>query len=144
MRNCPLQHEDSASLLLDHSAGHLDADQSRALNRHAETCGRCRAFLDQQDRLWRVLDAWETEPVSFDFQRRFWLRAEQASAIRWWSGISWKPAIPLAALALCLAIGLPRRPTPIPPPPVDMAAAEAAEQAIEDLDMLSQLQSQMK
>jgi len=143
LQTCPLQSRDTAAVLLDYAARRLDEDPSLALERHMEFCAECRQFVDQQRALWKALDRWDAEPVSLEFQRRFWQRAERAAASRWWAGISLKPAIPLAVLAVFL-LAAPPRAAMDPPPSKEAQAAEATEQVLEDLDLLSQLQSQMK
>jgi anti-sigma factor RsiW len=107
---CPLIAEPNGiqmDLLLEYSAGRLDPAQSAALERHMAVCGGCAAFRAEQGALWSVLDEWEPEPVSLDFNRRLWQRLDGSAAAPWfrrfahaWRYGAWKPAIPLAAAVL--------------------------------------------
>jgi hypothetical protein len=137
---CPLQTDDTAGLLLDYSARRLNEDAAAALERHMQLCPECRQFGEQQRVLWTALDAWEPASVSADFQRRFWARAAEAERRRWWTGISWKPAVPVAAVCALLLVGS-LQTAPPPAQASDSAEAEQVEQVIADLDLLAQLQS---
>ena len=67
--NCPLQREETQDLLLEYSAGRLDAAQAAMLEQHTENCAACSAFLVEQAAVWSALDAWEPMPVKMDFNR---------------------------------------------------------------------------
>jgi hypothetical protein len=136
---CPLQTDDTAGLLLDYSARRLSEDAAAALERHMGLCPECRQLGERQRVLWVALDAWEPADVSVDFQRRFWARAAEAERRRWWTGISWKPAVPVAAVCALLLVGSLQ--TAPPALASDRAEAEQVEQVIADLDLLAQLQS---
>jgi hypothetical protein len=140
---CPLQTDETAGLLLDYSARRLDAASTAALERHMEVCAECRQFGEGQNALWTLLESWEPEETSLDFQRRFWASAAEEDRRRWWNGISWKPAVPVTALCALLLVGT-LRTAPAPEPAPVGVEAEHIEQALADLDMLAQLQPPMK
>ncbi|MDE3197166.1 MAG: hypothetical protein KGN84_12525 [Acidobacteriota bacterium] len=109
---CPLSVEGSAELLLDYSAGRLDPARAALVERHVDSCGVCGAFVADQTGLWQTLDEWKPEAVSMDFNRRLWGRIDSLGTQPWRRRLvgslrlgSWKPAIPLAAVALVVAAG---------------------------------------
>ena len=109
---CPLLAEETTDLLLDYSAGRLDRAKTAMVGSHAEACAHCATFLAGQAELWGVLDAWEPEPVSIDFNRRLWQRIEVIANEPWYHRLmeamrfgAWKPVFPLAAAILVVAAG---------------------------------------
>src|SRR5579863_9717746 len=98
---CPLQSEETY-LLLDYSAGRLDAARAAILAHHLETCSDCASFRKEQKTVWNALDAWEPAPVSIDFNRRLWQRIEASAIEPWYRSLAesfrfanWKPVVPL-------------------------------------------------
>src|SRR5580658_3433416 len=75
---CPLQMEET-DLLLDYSAGRLDARRAAMLAQHMETCSECATFRHDQKAVWDALDLWEPASVSMDFNRRLWQRIGAAA-----------------------------------------------------------------
>lgn len=143
---CPLQSGENAALLLDYCARKLDPARAAALDAHMEQCASCREFRDAQRLVWNSLDSWEVSDSGWDFNRRLRERLEEEDAApewlgqfrAWKSGISWKPAIPLAAaLALWLAVFPPtaQKSSDQPAAPQD----EQIERVLEDVEMLRQL-----
>lgn len=141
-----MQSGENAALLLDYCARKLDPARSAALEAHIEICPSCRQFRDAQRLVWDSLDSWEVSDSGWDFNRRLRQRLEEEDAApqwldnlrAWHSGISWKPAIPLAAaLALWLAVFPPysQNNTSSPNPP----QGEQLERVLEDVEMLRQL-----
>jgi hypothetical protein len=94
--NCPLLSEQTSDVLLDYSAGRLDAAGATTLRRHVLVCDPCSAFLAGQAEVWAALDTWKAPPVSMSFDQRLWQRLHFRV---------WKPAFPLAAAALIMVIG---------------------------------------
>jgi anti-sigma factor RsiW len=99
-----LQSEEHAGLLLDYCARRLDGARAAALEAHMEQCPACREFRDGQKLVWETLDAWDVSENNWGFERRLRERLEEEGEPQWvyemkgWArGISWKPAIPLAA-----------------------------------------------
>lgn len=148
---CPLQSEETY-LLLDYSAGRLDAARAAILARHMETCPDCASFRKEQKTVWNALDAWEPAPVSMDFNRRLWQRIDAAAAAPWYQSLAeslrfanWKPVVPLTAAILVIAAGFlldhPGAKNPVP----GVSAKEAAqvEQTLDDIQLLGQLDTVM-
>ncbi|HEX4133513.1 MAG TPA: hypothetical protein VHY84_02730 [Bryobacteraceae bacterium] len=152
--NCPLQTEET-DLLLDYSAGRLDAARAAALTQHMEQCAACAAFRTEQTAVWNALDLWEPAPVSMDFNRRLWQRIDAAAAAPWYQSLrdslrftNWKPAIPLAAAVIVIAAGFlldhPGQQARTPEPGVSVTnvslrEADQVEQTLDDIQLLQQL-----
>jgi len=136
--NCPIE-SGAEEILLDYAARRLDPIRSRTLESHVAGCPRCAEYGRRQQAVWDVLDTWEAEPVSLDFQRRIWERIEKEDR-RWLAGVNWRPAVPLALTAMFFILW--NRPATTPAGPsvtAEGVAAEQVERAMEDLDMLAQL-----
>lgn len=152
---CPLQNEETRDLLLDYSAGRLDAARAALLERHMETCAACGAFHAEQSAVWTALDAWEPMPASLDFNRRLWQRIDDAANAPWYRALidslrfgGWKPVFPVAVALLVIAGGFlldhPRETKTAPVPPVQGVSfreADQLEQTLDDLQLLRQLDS---
>src|ERR1035441_8533117 len=82
--NCPMEARQGSELLLEYTAGRLEACEASALEAHLESCTRCREFARSQKMVWQALEAWEAEPVSMDFDRRLFARIERAP-VSWWA-----------------------------------------------------------
>jgi anti-sigma factor RsiW len=141
--SCPLQTGET-DLLLDYSAGRLDATRTAALARHMEVCPACVRFATEQAAVWKALDEWQPAPVSMEFNRRLWQRIEAAAAVPWYRnfGEIWKPAIPLTAAILVIAAGFVldhpgARQTRVPD--VTVQEANQVEQTLDDIQLLDQL-----
>jgi|WetSurMetagenome_2_1015567.scaffolds.fasta_scaffold239696_2 hypothetical protein len=143
-------HPDPAELL-DFCAGRADS----RLTRHVEGCPACAKYCDEQMRLWSLLDVWTVEPPAevCDAHLLTRLQAAERPGLRsllrgWLAGISWKPAIPAAALfAVWVAFTTPA-PAPVPvhtvtTPAAQTVEAEQAASTLEDLEMLQQLKLQI-
>ncbi|MBI3684757.1 MAG: hypothetical protein HY235_30675 [Acidobacteria bacterium] len=153
---CPLlSSEESAGILLDYSNRRLAPELAAIFEQHMEKCPACRGFAESQRALWNALDAFEAMPVSQDFDRRLWARIEREHQGSWWSRIwnrmtaggtvVWRPAIPVAAVLLA-AVGLWMHPAwvSVAGPDASVAKvgsieAEQIETALEDMDMLRQM-----
>ncbi|MDQ1473939.1 MAG: hypothetical protein QOJ99_5419 [Bryobacterales bacterium] len=94
--NCPLLSEQTSDVLLDYSAGRLDAARATTLQKHVLVCDACSAFLAGQAEVWAALDTWKAPPVSISFNRRLWQKLRFRI---------WKSAVPVAAAALIIMIG---------------------------------------
>lgn len=153
--NCPLEFEETAGLLLDYSAGRLDAARSALLDRHMENCVRCTAFRAEQAMLWNTLDAWEPEPVSAAFNRTLWQRIDAIAAEPWYRRLidsfrfgAWKPALPLAAAMCVITAGFlldhshaPTTTSVAGASGVSITEVDQAEKALDDIQLLRQLDS---
>src|SRR2546421_10443602 len=89
---CPIETRESAELLLEYCARKLDPESTAILQQHIAICPACREFADGQRALWDALDAWETTPVSADFDRRMYSRIAQE--VGWWDRLG-RPVPPL-------------------------------------------------
>jgi anti-sigma factor RsiW len=156
--NCPLWKEETAHILLDYSAGRLDTARLAVLERHMESCAECAAFRTEQAAVWDALDAWKPSPVSLDFNRRLRQRIDAADAAPWYKRLveslrvaplrisAWKPVLPLTAAILIIAAGFlfdhsgGRAPAPrAAADSVSATEAEQVEQALDDIQLLRQL-----
>ena len=143
-------------LLLEHSAGRLDAERAIRLDRHAGNCAHCQEFLANQRLVWDALDAYQqaTPAVSRDFDRQLYARMASEQQDSWWVRAwrrlvsagepgNWKPALSMAAACAVLMTGfLVRVDRPVEPKPVASIAfekheIETIERALEDFEMLS-------
>ena len=151
---CPVECRENAEWLLDYCSRRLDAAKAAVLEKHMEVCPACRAFRDGQQTVWRALDAWEAMPVSGDFDRRLYRRIDTESQRSLWDRLMQplrpmfvRPAFPLAAACLVVVAGflIEQNPALLAPPaqPSQIQAesieAEQVERALEDIDMLRQL-----
>jgi len=145
---CPVKTNEP-DLLLEYSAGRLDAPRAAILEEHMKTCAQCASFRMEQTAVWNALDLWEPAPVSLDFNRRLWQRIDAAP---WYAGFfeairfaNWKPALPLSAAILTMAAGFlldhPGGKKPVPG--VSVKEANQVEQTLEDIQLLHQLDSEV-
>ena len=149
---CPLQTEET-DLLLDYSAGRLDAARTAALAQHMESCPVCASFRTEQTAVWDALDLWQPAPPSMDFNRRLWQRIEAAAVAPWYRSLrdslrfaNWKPVVPLTVAILVIAAGFlldhPGRQTQVPSVSVmdvSLKDADQVEQTLDDIQLLQQL-----
>jgi anti-sigma-K factor RskA len=152
---CPLMHgEDNADVLLDYANRKLAPEMAAIFEQHVEVCAACQEFIAAQREVWSALDAFESMPVSPDFDDRLWARIEQEESRPWWAKAwswmtaggtaMWRPLAPVAA-GLVLAVGLYLAPAdrePVGEPlakAVERLDAEQVETTLEDLEMLRQL-----
>ena len=143
--NCPMEARQGSELLLEYTAGRLEACEASALEAHLESCTRCREFARSQKMVWQGLEAWEPEPVSMDFDRRLFARIEQAP-VSWWARVTGQVmhhGVPVAAAAgVIILAGLMLRPavTPVEPPQesaqVETLGPEQVQSALDDMEML--------
>lgn len=152
--NCPIQTEETADLLLAYTARRLDAAKTAILESHMDVCTQCAEFRVKQELVWQALDAWEAPAVTPDFNRRLYQRIESEAAAPWYVRLfttpwaTWKPAIPLAFAGLLIMAGfvldhqVPTA-TPATPPAIRVSVTEAeqVENALDDLQLLRQLDS---
>jgi len=152
--NCPIRNEETAELLLAYTARRLDPVKTATLEAHMKVCVECSEFRAGQELAWNALDAWEAPAVSPDFNRRLYQRIEAEAARPWYRrlfaapAVTWKPALPLAAACLLIAAGFVLdHPVSIGSVPssssvkVGVADAEQVESALDDLQLLRQLDS---
>jgi anti-sigma factor RsiW len=152
--NCPLRSEETRVMLLDYSAERLDPAIQAALEKHMAGCTACAEAVGQQRVVWDALDSWEPTPVSAEFNRRLWQRIDAAAAQPWYVRLAgWKPAIPVAAIAMVMMVGsfmmqsrqtFPRRGVEVtdvsmPADGVSMMDAAQVEATLDDLQLLRQL-----
>ncbi len=146
---CPTRRTDPA-MLLEYALGRLGPQESGMVARHASECDDCAAALLEYSSVSDALDLWEAPPVSMHFNRQLWERVERAASASWYARVaqwfrlhSLKPAIPLTAMALVIAVGfLLDHPSemvhPSPTTRVSAAEADQAERTLDDLQLLRQ------
>jgi len=112
------------------------------MRRHVALCESCRQVVEGQQSLWSALDAWEAPEVSAGFDQALARRIETAPFYqRWLEYFSWKPALSAVAVAAALlAVVTLREPAAAPvPAEADVADVEKLEQALEDIEILTVL-----
>ena len=62
--------EDVAGLLLPALRGSLAAEEGSAIDAHVAACASCRHDLPEMQRVWSLLDAWDTEEPPSDVVAR--------------------------------------------------------------------------
>jgi anti-sigma factor RsiW len=146
--NCPNENA-NPELLIAYTAGTLDRETTSAVEAHLERCPECRGLAEAQAAVWRALDAWETPPVSPDFDRRLYARIQQEAPAsrwdRWWR--AWIPVLPpralplalvtCAVLAISLILEFPWGARRVPPAS-QTVRVEQVETMLDDLDLLRQ------
>jgi len=135
----------------------LDEERTELLEQHVAVCKACFALAEQQKMVWAALDGWEATPVSAGFDDALFARiaAEErpsawerwtAPARQWLSGdIGWKPTLTMSVACLTLVVGIylqnPARPDMATPTvKIEAQELEQAERALEDIEMLRQLE----
>lgn len=153
---CPMQNE-NAEILLSYCARSLEPAQAARLEQHLTVCAECRAWAEEQQAVWAAMDAWEAEPFSADFDAVLFAKLAEAeapsagqrgmAAVRQFlqGGLGWRPMVSAGAVALTLVVGLlltdPFRPEPVGQTvKLEAQEIEQAERALEDLEMLRQLE----
>jgi len=153
--NCPIRNEETAELLLAYTARRLDPAKTAILESHMGVCPECAEFRVRQEMVWQALDTWEAAPVTPDFNRRLYRRIEFEDAAPWYRRLfstpwtMWKPAIPLACAGLLVVVGFvldhpvsrTAPPAGAPAVRVSVTEAEQVENALDDLQLLRQLDS---
>lgn len=146
--NCPIQDR-KPEIFMAYAAGELDPQSTRALEGHLVGCAACRELAQSQSEVWTALDAWETPPISPDFNRRMYARIDQGLPLSWWERLSralhpmpLRQALPLTATAglLLMAGLLLQHPSTLPPaaPRGDIVRADQVERTLDDLELLHQ------
>ena len=147
---CQYETEDQIDVLLDYSAGRLDAARVRLLEQHMTECAGCAAFRLEQREIWQTLDEFAAPSLSADFNRGVWRKIEAASAEPWYRNLgrvlregAWKPVFPLTATVLLIAAGFvfDHRDSNAPSavPTVTVAEAEQVQNTLEELQLLQNL-----
>ena len=154
--SCPLQCG-NVDVLLSYCAHMLDEERTELLEQHVAVCAECFALAEEQKTVWAALDGWAAEPISAGFDDALFARiaaAERPSAWEQWTAparqwlagdIGWKPALSMGVACLTLVVGIylqnPARPEAAKPT-VEILAQELeqAERALEDMEMLRQLE----
>ena len=157
--NCPIRNltgadQETAEVLLAYTARRLDPARTALLESHMDSCPNCAEFRAGQDLVWQALDAWEALPVTPDFNRRLYQRIDAEQAAPWYRRLfttpwaSWKPALPLAAACLVVAAGFvmdhpvsTMSQAPVSAIRVTVTEAEQVETALDDIQLLRQLDS---
>ncbi len=138
---CPIDRD--IEVLVEYCAGRLAPADAAEVQAHLAACPACRRFVDAQSAVWNDLDRLEPAAVSPDFDRKLWARIEREERRRWWAPPYWRPVLSLALAALLvIAAVIFERPKPAPPPgqaQVETIEADRLERALDDIEMLRQL-----
>ena len=127
-----------AETLLAYTGGKLDRETAAVVERHLQGCAACREWVAGQKAVWHALDAWEAAPVSPGFDSRLYERIEEERAPRWWRpAFGWRPALSVALASLVIGAALLIQPPR--PPSVETLDADRIERALDDVEMLRQL-----
>jgi len=160
---CPVQ-SGNPDVLLDYIARRLSVESMDVFTRHMEQCPDCARFAQAQQEIWFALDCWETQPVSPDFDAKLYARIDAETRRNFWSRIfgdafAWRPAamasaFAATALAVVLLVRGMNPMAPVAPVPQQMQQhdvvnkaevglePEQVERALEDIEMLRQLNTQ--
>ena len=145
---CPNESADGAELIVAYGAGRLDESAREDFERHLATCAKCSELARAQKAAWLALDELTPPPVSADFDARLFQRISDDRERTWWRRLaqfdwSWRPALPVAAALVVLAVVIwIRRPGPVVTPPAPaqpQIRVDQVEHALDDMDMLNQL-----
>jgi hypothetical protein len=145
---CPIGDDGGDELIVAYGARTLAPQQQVELERHLESCARCREVVEAQLTVWSALDAWTLTAVSSNFDQMLFRRIENEERKAWWRRLlpgtwSWRPAVPVGvACAALVAAFLLKNPTLLPemqPQPQPKIEIEQVEHALDDMDMLKQL-----
>ena len=140
--------DDGDELIIAYGARTLAPEQQIELERHLESCKRCRELAQAQRAVWSALDAWPATVVSSNFDEKLFRRIAMEEQSEWWprlSRVNWsfRPAVPVgvACVALMAAFLLKDRALRLEPqsqsrPKLEI---EQVEHALDDMDMLTQL-----
>lgn len=153
--NCPLQN-DNAEVLLDYCARKLGPEALAIFERHLTSCDECRQFAEGQKAVWDALNSWDAPQVSGGFDQQLYTRVAAHEGSSWWqrtwvrltqpaSTFAWLKAVPVgAACATLLAAFFIYSPAPRPvdsPSKLESVDLDQVQRALDDLEMLKQLQS---
>lgn len=145
---CPYRNEDRIDVLLDYSAGRLDAARVNLLERHMMECSQCAEFRAGQQQVWQAMDEYLAPLPSADFNRGVWRKIDAAAADPWYRNLgrvvrdgAWKPVFPMAAAVLLVAAGFvfDHRNASSAVPTVTVAEANQVQNTLEDLQLLQNL-----
>lgn len=146
--NCPMESR-NPEMLVAYTAGELDQETARALERHLAGCAHCRGLAAEQAAVWQALDMWEAPPVSPGFDRSLYRRIDQEVHLSWWERLAgpfrpvlFRQVLPLTATAsLLLMAGLilerQNRLAPVVTRS-ETVRAEQVEKTLDDLELLRQ------
>lgn len=145
---CPIKHGDGAEMMIAYGAGTLAPETESALERHIQSCAKCREIARAQKEVWSSLDTWTPAAVSPSFDERLYQRIAIEEQSKWWRRMfranwSWRPAMPVAAACAALAVvfllkGPATDQQPLPQTQ-QRPQIEQVERALADMEMLKQL-----
>jgi anti-sigma factor RsiW len=134
--------ENNADLLIAYFEHTLPADERAAVEAHAAKCADCGGLLAAH----ALMSEAPAPVVSTDFDARLYARIREDQAKPWYVGMwhfsHWKFAIPVAAVAAMLAVGVFLSQ---PQPAIDTQTkaesidVQQLEQALDDLELLTPL-----
>jgi len=140
--SCPIQDPENAELLLAYVDRKLDQELAARLELHAECCPSCQRLLDAQRAVWEALDSWQPGAVSPGFDGRLMEKIRAAKRRPLPKAAIRAGQVATLFLALLSAVLL-RDPAKVMPrlQNQDFLDAQQLEHALEDLEMLQQLEA---
>ena len=130
-------------------AGSLAPEKEAELEKHLESCAKCRELAESQRAVWSALDSWPPVAVSQNFDERLFRRIATEQRQAWWRrwppmNWSWRPAVPVGvACAVLIAAFLVKSPvlhTESQSQSEPKLQIEQVEHALDDMEMLKQLE----
>jgi anti-sigma factor RsiW len=146
---CPIESGDESEWMVAKEAGSLAPEQEAELEKHLESCARCRELAESQRVVWSALDSWPPVTVSQNFDERLFRRIATEQRQAWWKrwppmNWSWRPTVPVGvACAVLMAAFLVKSPVlhnesrSRSEPKLQI---EQVEHALDDMEMLKQLE----
>jgi hypothetical protein len=64
-------------LILEYSEGNLNQSDKLEVESHLRECKGCNLYFGQSDKVWNLLDKWDTLDTKDDFIPRFWDRVSE-------------------------------------------------------------------
>jgi anti-sigma factor RsiW len=145
---CPIEDGSGDELIVAYGARRLAPQQQIELERHLNTCSRCRQMAEAQRTVWSALDSWSPSVVSPAFDATLFRRIATEDRAEWWRRLlpanwPWRPTVPVSAACAALIAAfllkspvLHLQPQSESPPKFQI---EQVEHALDDMDMLKQL-----
>lgn len=80
---CPTEGPGGAEILLAYTSNRLAAGVQHEIEEHMQVCSACLTRFREHRALWQILDQWQPDPVSKDFDDRLFERIAKADQSAW-------------------------------------------------------------
>src|ERR1700681_4319221 len=113
---CPIESGDGSEWMIAEAAGSLAPEKEAELEKHLQSCAKCRELAESQRVVWSALDSWPPVAVSQNFDESLFRRIEAEEEDAWWRrwlpvNWSWRPDVPMGvACAVLMAAFLVKSP----------------------------------